>query len=81
MPSLSLDVGDAAELTEMLQFLSEWPAADDAHLGASLARFLGSTASDIGQLRADLERSHSCSAAATTGRPGSQTSTSQQGAA
>jgi hypothetical protein len=44
MPSLSLDVGDAAELTEMLQFLSGWLAADHDLLGASLTRFVGSDA-------------------------------------
>jgi hypothetical protein len=56
MPSLSLDAGDAAELAEMLQFLTGWLATDDVHLGASLAGFVGSTAYDLGQLRADLER-------------------------
>jgi hypothetical protein len=56
MPSLSLDAGDAAELCEMLQFLAEWLAADDVHLATSLVRFVGSTAYDLGQLRADLER-------------------------
>jgi hypothetical protein len=56
MPSLSLDASDAAELAEMLQFLTQWLTADGAHLAASLAKFLGSTAYDTGQLRADLER-------------------------
>jgi hypothetical protein len=56
MPSLSLDATDAAELAEMLQFLAEWLAADDEHLGASLARFVGSTAYDLKDLRGDLER-------------------------
>jgi hypothetical protein len=37
MPSLSLDVGDAAELSEMLQFVSGWLAADRLVLGLSLA--------------------------------------------
>ncbi len=56
MPSLSLDVGDAAELAEMLQFLSGWLAADHLLLGASLARFTGSDAYDLSQLSADLDR-------------------------
>jgi hypothetical protein len=56
MPSLSLDAVDAAELAEMLQFLAEWLAADDVHLATSLARFVNSTAYDLGQLCADLER-------------------------
>jgi hypothetical protein len=36
MPSLSLDLGDAGELAEILHFLSEWLAADEPRLGASL---------------------------------------------
>jgi hypothetical protein len=55
MPSLSLDVGDAAELAEMLQFLSDWLAADGS-LGTSLNRFVGHPAYGISQLRADLDR-------------------------
>lgn len=80
MPSLSLDVGDAVELAETLQFLAEWLAADDVHLATSLARFVGSTAYDLGQLRVDLER-FAFLLAAATGRPCSRTSTSQQQAA
>jgi hypothetical protein len=30
MPSLSPDPGDAAELAEMLQFISDWLASDHA---------------------------------------------------
>src|SRR5262245_52941011 len=56
MPSLSLDLGDAAELAEILQFLSEWLAADEPRLGASLTRFIGSDAYNLSQLRADLDR-------------------------
>jgi hypothetical protein len=56
MPNLSLDAGDTAELAEMLQFLSEWLAADQPVLGASLGRFIGSDAYGLGQLRADLDR-------------------------
>ncbi|HEV8279832.1 MAG TPA: hypothetical protein VGQ26_29660 [Streptosporangiaceae bacterium] len=56
MPSLSLDAGDAAELAEMLQFLSSWLTAEDSDLGASLGRFVGHPAYGITQLRADLDR-------------------------
>jgi hypothetical protein len=56
MPSLSLDAGDAAELTETLQFLSDWLTADPGNLGASLDRFVGHPAYGITHLRADLDR-------------------------
>jgi hypothetical protein len=55
VPSLSLDAGDAAELAEMLQFLSDWLAADPG-LDASLTRFVGHPAYGISHLRADLDR-------------------------
>lgn len=53
---LSLDAGDAAELAEMLQFLSDWLARDPAGLGASLEAFIGHPAYGTSQLRADLDR-------------------------
>jgi hypothetical protein len=56
MPDMILDAGDAAELAEMLQFLSDWLARDPRHLGASLASFVGNRAYDIAQLRSDLDR-------------------------
>ena len=37
MPEMKLDVVDAAELAELLQFLSQWLARDPARLGDSLA--------------------------------------------
>ena len=37
MPQIKLDVTDAAELAELLQFLSQWLARDPARLAASLA--------------------------------------------
>ena len=55
MPSLSLDVADAAELAEMLQFLSDWLATEPV-LEASLNRFVGHPAYGISELRADLDR-------------------------
>lgn len=56
MPELRLDVVDAAELAELLQFLSQWLARDPGRLGASLAEFVGHPAYGLPQLRQDLER-------------------------
>jgi len=56
MPDMKLDANDAAELAEMLQFLSGWLARDPARLSASLEDFVGHPAYGIGQLRQDLER-------------------------
>jgi hypothetical protein len=56
MPEVRLDAADAAELAEMLQFLSEWLARDPGRLGASLAGFVGHPAYGLDELRGDLER-------------------------
>jgi hypothetical protein len=56
MPEVRLDVTDAAELAEMLQFLSQWLARDPARLAASLEQFVGHPAYGLQDLRADLER-------------------------
>ena len=56
MPTTSLDTGDAVELTEMLQLLSDWLTADPDPLDASLTRFVGHRAYGAAQLRADLHR-------------------------
>jgi hypothetical protein len=56
MPDVRLDAGDAAELAELLQFLSEWLARDPGRLGVSLEEFVGHPAYDVGQLRGDLDR-------------------------
>src|SRR5947199_270136 len=45
MPEVKLDAVDAAELAEMLQFLSEWLARDPGRLGASLAEVDGHSCS------------------------------------
>ena len=55
MPSLSLDAVDAAELAEILQFLTGWLTADPG-LAASLNRFVGHPAYGVSDLRADLDR-------------------------
>jgi hypothetical protein len=41
MPEVRLDTSDAAELAEMLQFLTGWLARDPARLTASLEEFTG----------------------------------------
>ena len=56
MPDLRLDVVDAAELAELLQFLSQWLARDPDRLGASLEEFVGHPAYGTAQLRQDLDR-------------------------
>jgi len=56
MPQVKLDAADAAEVAEMLQFLSQWLAQDRGRLGASLAEFVGHPAYGLPQLRSDLER-------------------------
>jgi hypothetical protein len=65
MPEVRLEVTGAAELAEMLQFLSQWLARDPACLGASLEDFVGHPAYNTQQLRKDLDPLSSCSAAAT----------------
>jgi hypothetical protein len=56
MPEARLDTSDAAELAEMLQFLTGWLARDPARLAASLEQFVGHPAYGLAQLRDDLER-------------------------
>jgi hypothetical protein len=56
MPEVKLNAADAAELAEMLQFLSHWLARDPSRLGASLGQFVGHPAYGLDQLRGDLER-------------------------
>ena len=56
MPQTTLDTGDAIELAELLQFLSQWLARDRGRLGASLGEFVGHPACNVGELRQDLGR-------------------------
>ncbi len=56
MPEIKLGVTDAAELAEILQFLSQWLARDPGRLGPSLAEFVGHPSYGIAELRNDLER-------------------------
>ena len=56
MPSMNLDVVDAAELAELLQFLSGWIGSDPARLAPSLLAFVGHPAYGLNALRSDLDR-------------------------
>jgi hypothetical protein len=56
VPDMKLDASDAAELAEMLQFLSGWLARHPGRLGPSLQDFVGHPAYGLAQLRQDLER-------------------------
>lgn len=56
MPEVRLDASYAAELAEMLQFLTGWLARDPARLATSLDEFVGNSAHGIQDLRGDLER-------------------------
>jgi hypothetical protein len=53
---VKLDSSDAAELAEMLQFLTGWLARDPARLATSLEEFVGHPAYGLHDLRSDLER-------------------------
>jgi hypothetical protein len=53
---LTLDVGDAAELAELLQFLRDWFTSDHDHLDTSLNTFIGTSGYDLNRLRTDLDR-------------------------
>lgn len=52
----SLEIADAIELGEMLEFLGDWLQSDRGTLGASLARFVGSEGYDLAELRGDFAR-------------------------
>ena len=56
MPRMNLDVVDAAELAELLQFLSSWTASDPGRLVPSLLAFVGHPAYSLDTLRSDLDR-------------------------
>ena len=57
MPQIRLDLGDAAELAEMLTFLTNWLSGSQKQaLAGSFAAFVGHPAYGIEALRADLHR-------------------------
>ena len=57
MPQITLDLGDAAELAQMLTFLADWLSGSQKQtLAESFAAFVGHPAYDTGALLADLHR-------------------------
>jgi hypothetical protein len=56
VPDVTLNASDAAELAELLQFLTGWLARDPARLATSLEEFAGNAAYGLQDLRGDLER-------------------------
>jgi hypothetical protein len=57
MPEITLDLGDAAELAEMLTFLADWLSGSQKRvLAGSLAAFVGHPAYNTSDLCADLHR-------------------------
>jgi hypothetical protein len=57
MPQIRLDLGDAAELSEMLTFLAGWLSGSQKQaLDTSLAAYVGHPAYTTETLRADLHR-------------------------
>jgi hypothetical protein len=57
MPQIRLDLGDAAELAELLTFLTNWLSGSQKQaLGQSFAAFVGHPAYNTDALCADLRR-------------------------
>jgi len=57
MPGITLDPVDAAELAEVLTFLTQWLSGRQKHaLADSFAAFVGHPAYNTGTLCADLHR-------------------------
>jgi hypothetical protein len=57
MPQIRLDLGDAAELAELLTFLANWLSGSQKQaLGQSFAAFVGHPAYTTDTLCADLRR-------------------------
>jgi len=56
MPRISLDLADAAELGQLLEFLNDWLLTDRHTLEGSLGRFVGHPGYGLEELRADLHR-------------------------
>jgi hypothetical protein len=65
MPQVRLDAGDAAELAEMLQFLTGWLARDPARLAASWNSSPATPPTASPSCARTWTASPSCSAAAT----------------
>ena len=65
MPEVKLNAADAAELAEMLQFLTSWLARDPARLAASLEESPAIPPTASSSCAATWSGLPSCSAAAT----------------
>ena len=56
-PQVHLELAEAAELAEILTFISEWlGGAGQDQLAASFGRFIGTAGYDLAELRTDLAR-------------------------
>ncbi len=55
-PGVHLDPADAAELTELLQFLDDWLTSSQDQIHRSFAQFVGHPAYGISHLQGDLRR-------------------------
>jgi hypothetical protein len=53
---VNLDPADAAELADLLQFITGWLASDREHMTSSLLDYAGDVPYGLGQLRLDLDR-------------------------
>lgn len=51
-----LNAGEVVELGELLEFVSDWLAADDRSMAESFRRFVGCGLYDLNELQADLSR-------------------------
>lgn len=56
MPLVSMDAGDAVELRELLEFVSEWLDRGGDGLTGSFDRFVGTDGYGVDGLRRDLSR-------------------------
>jgi hypothetical protein len=56
MPDKNLNLNDADELAELLQFIRDWTVPEHDQLNASLTRFVANTGYNLTQLRSDLDR-------------------------
>lgn len=53
---IHLDAGDAAELAELLAFITDWLRQDQGRLASSMLSFVGNASYSIDTLHADLAR-------------------------
>jgi hypothetical protein len=56
MPQITVDLNDAAELGQLLEFLNDWLAADRQVLAGSVCQFVGHDGYGLDELRTDLHR-------------------------